>query len=224
MKGAIIIFGPPGSGKGTQAELLARKFNFVHFDTGRYGENLLSTAETLKDPILRREKKNFDTGKLFTPSWTLQMVKQATKKIAQSGQSIVYSGSPRTIFEAFGDSRHQGLIALLNKLYGRKNILILKLNIPDKISIKRNSERWVCSVCGLPLLAKARIKNCAFCGGKMRKRSLDNPEVIKIRLKEYRSRTFPIFQNLKRQGYKIQGVDAQKLPYLIFQKISKIVQ
>jgi len=41
MKKVVIIFGPPGSGKGTQAELLARKFNFVHFDTGRYEENLL---------------------------------------------------------------------------------------------------------------------------------------------------------------------------------------
>jgi len=224
MKKVVIIFGPPGSGKGTQAELLARKFNFVHFDTGRYEENLLYAPGALKDPVLQRERKNFDTGKLCTPSWILKTIKQATEKIAQSGQNIVYSGSPRTMFEAFGDSRHQGLIALLNKLYGRKNILILKLNIPDKISIKRNSERWVCSVCGLPLLARARIKNCAFCGGKMRKRSLDNPEVIKIRLKEYRSRTFPVFQELKRRGYKIQEVNAQKFPYLIFQKISEIIQ
>ena len=62
LKRAVIIYGPPGSGKGTQAELLAKKFGFIHFDTGRYFEALLHSPETQKNPVLRRERKNFDNG------------------------------------------------------------------------------------------------------------------------------------------------------------------
>jgi len=220
---AVIIFGPPGSGKGTQAELLAKKFNFIHFDTGRYLENLIYSPNALKDPILKKQKENFESGKLFSPLWVLKKVKEATKKIAAADKGIVYSGSPRTIIEAFGNKNQKGLMSLLEKLYGKKNILIFKLNVPQKSSIKRNSQRLICSVCGLPILATAKINRCAFCYGPLRKRTLDKPEVIKVRLKEYKKNSFPIFKELKKQGYKIFNINAQVWPYQIFKNISRFI-
>ncbi len=220
IKKAIIIFGPPGSGKGTQAELLAKRFHFIHFDTGSYIEKLVNAPGWWKSKILRRERKNFDSGKLCTPSWVLKIIKLAVTKIYKAGYGVVFSGSPRTLYEAFG-TKNNGLIQTLISLYGRENIFVLKLSIREKFSIERNSHRVVCSICGLPLLAKAKIKNCAFCGGTMRRRSLDKPEVIKVRLKEYQERTYPIIQGIKKLGIKLFEINGEPLPFLIHQEIVK---
>lgn len=221
IKKAFIIYGPPGSGKGTQAELLSKKLHLIHFDTGRYIEDLVHSKEAEKDEILRREKKLFDSGILCTPSWVLETVRNASNKIAQSDYGIVFSGSPRTIFEAFGDGANQGLMRALENLYGKKNIIVIKISVPDSESMKRNSRRLICSVCGLPILAKSKIKICAFCGGKTRKRTLDDPSIIKVRLKEYAERTFPIIDGLKKDKYQIIDINGMQEPYNVLGEILK---
>lgn len=234
MAKAIIIYGPPGSGKGTQAELIVRKFGFIHFDTGRYLEELLRSKAALKNPVLRREKNFFDKGILCTPSWVLKIVSEAVTRIGRSGASVVFSGSPRTLFEAFGDppaltssrrsragKKQNGLLATLDKIYGRKNILVVKLKVRPDSSIQRNSGRVVCSVCGLPALRWAKIKNCPFCAGPFRKRTLDKPEVIKIRLKEYKQRTYPLLARAKRIGYRVIEINGEPKPYRVFGNLVK---
>ncbi|MEK7465688.1 MAG: nucleoside monophosphate kinase [Patescibacteria group bacterium] len=218
---AIIIYGPPGSGKGTQAELLTRRFPFIHFDTGRFIENLVYSPGATKDPIIRREKKLWETGILCTPSWVLKVVTDAVTRIAKAGYSVVFSGSPRTLFEAFGDKKYTGLVKVLEKLYGKKNVVVIKLDIHHTTSMKRNSQRFICSVCGLPIMAHSRQSHCSFCGAKMRTRKLDDPKVIPTRLKEYENRTFPILKELATQRFMIKHVDGEKLPYLIFKAVVK---
>ena len=135
--------------------------------------------------------------------------------------SIVFSGSPRTIFEAFGDRKNTGLIETLTALYGKKNVSVIKLNIHDQSSMKRNSARLVCSVCGLPILATAKNRHCSLCGGAFRRRTLDKPAVIKVRLKEYAERTYPILAGLKKLGFKIFPVNGEPAPYKIHKVIAK---
>ena len=216
---AVIIYGPPGSGKGTQAELLARKFNFIHFDTGRYLEGIYRDPKQQKNPLISREKKLFDSGKLNTPTWVLKVVSEATRRIAKAGFGIIYSGSPRTIFEAFGDRNHKSLLSTLIKLYGKKNIIVVKLNVKNQTSIKRNSARFVCSVCGLPVLASARSKKCSFCAGPARRRTLDKPEIIKVRLKEYRERTYPILKKMRDLGFRIREINGEPAPYKVHEQV-----
>ncbi|MCP6720394.1 MAG: nucleoside monophosphate kinase [Patescibacteria group bacterium] len=216
---AVIIYGPPGSGKGTQAELLVRKFSFIHFDTGRYGESLIYAPGAEKNTVLLRERENFETGKLFTPSWTLRIVSQATRRIAKAGFGIVYSGSPRTMFEAFGDKNNKGLLSILIKLYGKKNIIVVELKVKSQTSIERNSKRVVCSVCGLPILASSKNKKCSFCAGPARKRTLDKPEIIKVRLKEYRERTYPILKKMRSLGFRIREINGEPSPYKVYEQV-----
>lgn len=217
---AVIIYGPPGSGKGTQAELLARKFNFIHFDTGRYIESVVRASGWQKSAILRRERHLFDTGKLCDSGWVLKMSKRFAERLSKMGYSIVFSGSLRTLPEAFG-SKNNGLVHALEKLYGKKNVVVVQLLVGVKSSLRRNSHRLVCSVCGLPLLANAKVKQCAFCGGKMRTRSLDAPAVIKVRLKEYHNRTYPIIAGMKKRGFRVVSVNGEPLPYKVHESIVK---
>lgn len=218
---AVIMYGPPGSGKGTQGELLARRYNFIHFDTGRYLERILRAPGSQKDPVLFRERKIFDSGVLCTPTWVLKIVKESTMRIAKADYSIVYTGSPRTVFEAFGDKHQKGLIAALGKLYGKNNLYIIELSIRASTSIKRNSQRFVCSLCGLPILAGAKSKHCLFCAAPLRKRSVDNAEVIKVRLREYRGRTYPILARARDEGYLVFQIKAELPPYRVFKKVVK---
>ncbi|MFH0712778.1 MAG: nucleoside monophosphate kinase [Candidatus Jorgensenbacteria bacterium] len=220
-KQAVVIYGPPGSGKGTQADLLARKYNFVHFDTGRYIEAVVRDPALQKNPVIRRERKLFDTGILCTPKWVLKIVRDATKRVFDAGYGIVYSGSPRTLFEALGDKGQRGLFAALIGLYGKKNITVLKLCIKSQTSIKRNSNRLVCSVCGLPILAASKLRNCSFCSGPARRRTLDKPEVIKVRLKEYEERTLPLVKEAKKLSIKVKDVNGEPAPYKVHAEIIK---
>ncbi len=221
MKKIIAIYGPPGSGKGTQAKLLEANFNFYHFDTGKYIEQLIRDPENLKNKIIQRERKNFESGKLSSPSWVLKIITEKIKKMSKADFSAVLSGSPRTVFEAFGNSKNTGLIKTLEKIYGRKNIYFVHLNVAAETSIWRNSHRTVCSLCSAPILYKKTKKTirCPFCDSSARRRELDKPEIIKVRLEEYYERTKPVLERLEKIGYKINYVNGEPPPYKIYQEI-----
>lgn len=218
---AVILYGPPGSGKGTQANLLASKLGLVHFDTGKYLEFVVHNPARQKEKLIQRERKNFDEGVLVTPSFVFREVSRATEKIAKAGLGVVFSGSPRTIYEA------ERFMPILDRLYGRDNIFVFELKLPPQYSIKRNSARMMCSVCGYGLLSqyypKVKAKYCPVCGGKFYKRTLDNPKVIKMRLKEYANRTMPIFGVLKKSGYEIEPINAKLPPYKVLGKVAQTI-
>ena len=157
---AVILFGPPGSGKGTQAQLLADKLNLFHFDTGKYIRDILYDPKFKNNGIIKREKILNESGQLNTSSWVFEIVSKKIKEIDKINKGIVLSGSPRTVAEAFGqNSDSKGLIDILEKDYGKKNIFIFILKIPTMKSIKRNTHRLICSVCRTPVLNIAEFRN-----------------------------------------------------------------
>ncbi|MDP1760114.1 MAG: nucleoside monophosphate kinase [Candidatus Woesebacteria bacterium] len=222
MKKVILIYGAPGAGKGTQADLLSKKMGFYHFDTGKYIEQTINDPDNSKNKKFQKEKEIFDSGKLNTPSWVLKdVVIKNTKKFARAGIRIVFSGSPRTLFEAFGDDENKGLIEILEKLYGRENLGILYIDIKPESSIFRNSNRLVCSVCATPVLFQegSGITVCPICSAPLKKRVFDNPEKLKVRLEEYKNRTYPILEELKKRGYKIDTIDGEPAPFKVFEEV-----
>ncbi len=224
VKKAVIIYGAPGAGKGTQANLLSWAKGFTHFDTGKYLEQLVNDPNQRTDPVIKREGKLFDAGKLLTPSWVLSIVKEKTQEIAKANFSIVYSGSPRTLYEAFGDKNESGLIEVLERAYGKENIFVVLLKVRPNSSIFRNSNRKVCSACATAILyndTTHRHTICPICGAKLRTRTLDDPKVIKVRLKEYEKRTKPILAELKKKGYKILEIDGEALPFQVHEDIKR---
>ncbi|MFC1700962.1 adenylate kinase family protein [Patescibacteria group bacterium] len=205
MKKVVIIYGAPGSGKGTQANELAKVLDLEHFDTGKIIEKKVFDPKSKDDPIIQREKKNFENGDLCTPEWVSnEIVKKTVRKFNQDGKGIVFSGSPRTLPEA------RELIPILENLYNKENIYILRLNVKPETSIFRNSNRRVCSKCGHALVyndENKKLNKCPKCGGELVKRVLDKIETIKVRLEEFKKRTEPIYSFLEGLGYKIIDID-----------------
>ncbi len=213
----VVLYGPPGVGKGTQANLLANKLGIVHLDTGRYLEEIVHDRRRQKEKTVARERKLFDGGKLMTPSFVTREILREVKRLAAADWGIVLSGSPRTMYEA----EHE--YPAFEKLYGKKRIFVFALEVPEAHSLRRNSARMVCRECGYLLLTAfypaKKAKHCPVCGGSFYKRTLDNPRIIKVRLREYRERTFPIFAFLRKRGYRVVRVDGRPAPYKVMERI-----
>ncbi|MDO8584601.1 MAG: nucleoside monophosphate kinase [bacterium] len=222
MKRALIVYGSPGAGKGTQANLLAAKLGLIHFDTGKFMEMTVHDPANANDLVIQEQRDNFDSGRLCDPMWAYSIVAAQTKRIHSSGLGIVFSGSPRTELEAFtAEGGKRGLVDLLEDLYGRGNVHVIYLKIKPETTVYRNSNRMLCSVCGTPVmyLPDAQPKICPLCGGSFRKRTLDTPEIIKVRLQEFEQRTAPILAKLRERGYEIVEIDGEPMPYLVFATI-----
>lgn len=212
----VVIYGSPGAGKGMQATLLERHHDFIHFDTGRYIEHKVHDPDLQKDPIIKRERKLFDSGFLDTPSWVFKIVKDEVTRMSRARENIVFSGSPRTLYEA------EHLVPLFEKLYGRKNIKFFSLVVPQNIAIKRNVARRICSVCGAVMIdPDINHKHCPICTGKLVKRIFDNRESLVRRFEQYTDRTRPIFEYLKKRKYKVIKIDGTLSPKGVFDKLSK---
>ena len=213
-KKVIIIIGSPGAGKGTQAELLAEKLNLFYFETSQILEESWQKANKNdylivagKKFYLLDEKKLFDKGILCSPMFVSSVVKKKIKKLAKESKNIVLAGSPRTLYEG------KELIPFLGDVYGIDNILVLEIKISDKESIWRNTKRKICSSCRHPIPYTSETKNlkkCPKCGGKLITRTLDNKDVIKIRLEEYKKRTYPLFKYFKKIGLTIKEIDGEQ--------------
>ena len=213
----IIFIGPPGAGKGTQAELLAEKFGFFHFESSKVIEEKIKNAEP-NDAVFQREKKLWESGKLNTPELVLQWIREKIKETANNEEGIVFSGSPRTIPEAEGE------IPLLEELYGKENIKVFNLNLSEEESIKRNSKRRICKDNRHPIPNFKEFEGITKCpkdGSGIITRVLDKPETIKIRYKEYLNRTFLIIDFLKERSYKIIKIKGEQKIDKVFDDISK---
>ena len=219
MRKAVFLMGPPGAGKGTQAELISDKFGLIHLDTGRYLELLFN-----ENRMPLKIRKEFKQGDIVNPFWVLKVFKELIKRIGGIGFGIVFSGSLRTVFEAFGDGKNKGIILALVDSYGKKNILVFELDIPPEVTILRNSKRKICSVCGKPHLLGAALRNCPFCGGKLIRRVQDKPSIIKNRLKEYKERTKPVLKRMRADGFKVIKIDGRPKATIIFNRISRYLK
>jgi adenylate kinase len=213
----VILIGPPGSGKGTQAELLSKKLGLFHLESSKVIEDKFKDAST-NDKIIVREKRLWESGKLNTPELVLEWMVARARELINDGKGLVFSGSPRTLVEA------EGLIPAIEELVGKENVGVLNIELSEEDSVKRNSKRRICEKFRHPIpdFPEFRhLKKCPKDGSDLVTRSLDDPETIPIRYKEYLDRTAPILGLMKKMGYKIPKINGEQSIEIVFNEILK---
>ncbi|MCS7091933.1 MAG: nucleoside monophosphate kinase [Patescibacteria group bacterium] len=203
----IILLGPQGSGKGTQARMLSEKLGLVHVDVGAHLRNLSKNDQKL-DKIIN------EIGALLPDKEVFAIVTKYLKEIAPDGRNILFDGYPRGI-------RQYNLMKnwLIKK--GTKFDAAIYLDIKEKESVRRLSARRVCCQCGaiynLITNLPPRKGYCA-CGGRLMQREDDKPRVIRKRLALYYQQTAPLVDFLTNEGILIR-VDGEKPIEIVFQTI-----
>lgn len=196
----IVLIGPPGSGKGTQAKYLIEKYNVPQISTG----DLLRAAVTAQTPLGRQAKAVMDAGQLVPNDIVIGMIRERiTRPDAENG--FILDGFPRNTMQA------EELDILLNKL-GRPIDVVLKFDVDFDMLMQRMVGRLTCVACGElfnsftnPPMIDSR---CDHCGGPLHHRSDDNEETIDRRLRIYHTQTQPL-SDLYKQHNKLHLIDAQ---------------
>lgn len=228
-KFVVIIIGPPGAGKGTQAELLAEKLNLYYFETAHVLEESWANAKKSdyteidggEKFYLLDEKKLFDKGIICSPPFVSFIVKKKIEELAEQNKNIVLAGSPRTLHEG------KQLMPSIIDLYRIENILVLELKISNKQAIWRNTRRKLCSKCRYPVpftKETQKLKECPKCEGKLVTRTLDKEDVIKVRLKQYKGRTYPLFKYFKEIGIIVKEINGEQSIEDVLKDILKAIE
>jgi adenylate kinase len=181
-----IIFGPPGSGKGTYASRLQSRLDVNVIAMGDIFREIMK-----EDTELGREVKGYvEKGLLGPDTLTIKVLKQHIAKI-KNKKGFLFDGYPRTIEQA----KALETIAKIN--------VIIQLIVPDWIIIERLSTRRICKNCGevynIRYLKPKVDMICDKCGGPLYQRPDDTPEVIKKRIQVYEQQTQPILQYYKKR-------------------------
>jgi len=181
----LVLVGPPGAGKGTQAQFLAAHFSIPHISTGDiFRANLKAGTE------LGNQAKGFmDRGELVPDSVTNEMVKdRLTHDDAVNG--FLLDGFPRNVAQA------EVLRAILAD---KKTPLhaVLEFSLADEEIVARLSSRRTCRDCGAPSVG---VDKCPTCGGDVYQREDDKAEVIARRLEVYAEQTAPIISFYRNEG------------------------
>lgn len=220
MNKVIFNFGLPGSGKGTQADLLEERHGFFHFDTGKEIQKTVHDPANKNDPVIQKQRELFDAGTLCEPWWVKEFVKSRIQELAKEGKSLTFSGSPRTLEEA------EYLVSFLEDLYGKENIKAVLIDISEESAVFRNSHRRICKDCKKPIEWNEKtkdLKKCSSCGGELITRGdLDKEEIIKNeRIPQYNNRTKPVLEFLEKRNIPIIKIDGEQLVENVHKDVAK---
>jgi adenylate kinase len=188
----IILFGPPGVGKGTQAKILSVKLNVPHISTG----DLLREAAIAGTELGKKAKSVMDAGKLVPDDIMIGIIKDVLSS-EKCKCGYILDGFPRTVPQA------EALSVVLKEL-GQTIDRVISMEADDEEIVRRLSARVSCTNCktiyNLLMDNLADPKICPKCGGKLFQRDDDKAETIRKRLSVYTESTAPVKQYYHKAG------------------------
>lgn len=196
----VVLLGPPGAGKGTQAKLLQEKFAACQVSTG----DILRKAVAEQTTLGKQASDYINRGALVPDSVIVNLVAERLReKDCEPG--FILDGFPRTILQA------ESLDAILKKM-GLNLNCVLSVQVPEEIIIERLAGRRTCKNCGalshVVFNPQKRAGVCDRCGGELYQRDDDREETVANRLKVYDSQTAPLISYYRERGLlsEIDGV------------------
>lgn len=212
----IILLGPQGSGKGTQAKLLVEKYGLRHLELGKL---LRSAAQQDTEGGHAINRIINQEGKLAPLDLAMGIFKNELKSVP-SAQSVIFDGTPRRLEEI--DYWDRELPQL-----DRRFTHLIALTLPKDATIERLSKRRVCSVDGTPFIFGVDIIDdaapCPKCGGKIIWRADDTPAVIEQRLRLYNDLTAPVIEAFRARGI-VHEVNGDRPIPDVFNSIEEVLR
>nr|WP_294851646.1 adenylate kinase [uncultured Sphingomonas sp.] len=189
----IILLGPPGAGKGTQAERLVAEHGMVQLSTG----DMLREARKSDSDLGRQVAAVMDSGALVSDDIVSALIDERLSTLSDT-QGAIFDGYPRTLAQA------QSLDAIL-AAHGRKLDYVIELVVDEDALVERITGRFSCAVCGAPYHDKYKLPKvegtCDVCGShEFKRRADDNEETVRTRMGEYRAKTAPILPFYDERG------------------------
>ncbi len=173
----LIMLGPPGAGKGTQAEEIARARGIPKISTG----DILREAVHNGTAIGQRANAIMSQGKLVSDDVVIGIIRERIDQ-SDARRGFVLDGFPRTVTQAK---------ALDDMMVGRDPLIVIEITVPQAELLRRLSTRMVCEACG-HTAGKDEGTACQRCGGRLVQRSDDNDAVVRERLNVYLRQTQPL--------------------------------
>ena len=211
---AVIFLGPPGAGKGTQAQELARKYGVPHLSTG----DMLRENIAKGTPLGAKAKPLMERGELVPDSLVLKMVAARIER-PDCSHGFVFDGFPRTVAQA------QYLGELL-KQHGFRQPVVIHFAIDPALLMRRITGRRMCKVGGEIYNVFERPPKlqgkCDYDGGELEQRPDDREEVVAPRLQAYQKQTAPLVAYYRRLG-RLREVDAAKSVDEVARRVLEVV-
>jgi len=196
----VVFLGPPGAGKGTQAQRLAEEKGFIHISTG----DLLREAVKNGTPLGLKAKEYMERGELVPDDLIVAMIKEKLPK----GGKVILDGFPRTVNQA------RALEQMLEEIGERLEKVIL-FEVPDEVVVERLSGRRIDPKTGKVYHVKY---NPPPEGVEVIQRDDDREEVVRKRLKVYREQTQPLVDYYRQKGI-LEVVDASQPPGEVYRQL-----
>ena len=188
----ILLMGPPGAGKGTQAEKLIDEFKIPHISTG----DMFRAAVSAGTELGKEAKKYMDAGGLVPDVVTIGIVREGLAK-PECANGFILDGFPRTEEQAVA------LDGILKDL-GIKLTGVVNISVPDSELVARVVGRRICKACGATYHVSfnpSKVEDvCDKCGGNLYQRNDDKEETVVNRLHAYHEQTEPLIEYYKKQG------------------------
>jgi adenylate kinase len=195
----IVLFGAPGSGKGTQAGILEKEYGAVHISTG----DTLREAVARGTPVGLKAKSYMDRGELVPDDVVIAIAKEKLASVGDDG--FILDGFPRTVPQA--EALDSALAELKKPLDA-----VVNLRVDEEELVRRLSGRRVCTKCGEPYHVDSKppkVDNkCDLCGGDLVQRDDDKPDAIRTRLRVYQEQTAPVLEYYRKRNL-LREVEAQ---------------
>ncbi len=206
----LILLGPPGAGKGTQAELLLKRFSIPHISTG----DIFRAAIKEGTPLGTEAKRYMDSGQLVPDEVVIGIVKERLLK-DDCKNGFLLDGFPRTVPQA------DSLDGFLNE-NGKKVDAVINIEVDSSILLKRLTGRRVCRNCAAVYhieTKKSKVDGiCDHCGGEVYQRADDTPETVSKRLEVYNSQTEPLIAYYRNKGV-LHSFNGQEGIQALYEKI-----
>lgn len=207
----LVLLGPPGAGKGTQARMLEKRFGVPQVASG----DLLRTAVRKKTALGREAKRFMDKGALVPDDLVLKLVEERLSQ-PDAASGFILDGFPRTVAQA------ETLSAMLKTAGQRQLDKVVAIMVPDEEIVKRISGRRTCKNCGAMyhlIYDPPRNHNlCNSCNGELYQRDDDAEDTVRMRLEVYAATMRPLLEYYERAGL-LKQIDGIGRPEEIQQRI-----